>query len=547
MECDKSVKGKSLIVSNDWYFLKPVLDDASFFQREVSFYVVSPPVDQEINNKESIQFGSARNLASYLRTLNSETDPFAEYKHPTSHKVQLTALSVVGSVKSQANEVTTSGSTLLPVEALDSKIRPCVVCGVTVIVNNPSQLRTLENVWAASTDLAPSSSLVHAMNSVNSAASDTLDIMKVAGDKYAPSKLYYLVFYDFYHKMAIPQPMKEDNTKDSKTKKTLSGTETSTSSNGERQENLYQEFLVNKFFYDVPVIEDVDSDMVVSTPFEGVFPTSVFTASSSNGIYSNPIGITVPPTSSSFDANFNPINGPEHFASTSDLTTVNKKSLDIIKMTKTEPVVVKTLPIEAPDFLKITHIEPSKDGRHLYVSMCPTIDNTDSSMSNNNQMDIDEESEFFPQKGYVYWDHNDTQSDRFINDEMHDDSTNINAILLVYALDFSGQVVKVYNEPVVKRELPADQAPIEHVFLPLQEKSKCSLPGENLGKTTSGVPEPVGQVALVCKDGIIRVLNLNSLKTISEARIEGKKFISAAYCNSKFMSFISVLINRISS
>ncbi|XP_050487172.1 baculoviral IAP repeat-containing protein 6 isoform X2 [Bombus huntii] len=500
-------------------------------KREVSFYVA--PIDQEINNKDSIQFGSTRNLTSYLRTLNSEADSLSDFKHPGSHKVQVTALSVVGSPVSQNSEAKISGSTLLPVETSDSKIRPCVVCAVTVTVSNPSQLRTLENVWATSADLA-SSSLVRAMNSVNSATSDTLDIMKVAGDKYTPSRLHYLVFYDFHHKIAT-QSIKEDNTKDSKAKKTLSGTGTSASSNGERQENLYQEFLVGKFFYEVPVIEDVDSE-VVGPHFDGIFPTSALTASSSNGIYSNPIGITVPPTSSSFDANFNPINGPEHFASTSDLTTANKKSLDIMKITKTEPVVIKTLRIEAPDFVKITHIEPSKDGRHLYVAMCPTTDNTDSLISNNNQMDIDEDSEFFAQKGYVYWDHNDTQSDRLINGKIPDDINNINTVLLVYALDFSGQVVKVFSEPVAKRELSADEAPVEHVFLPLQEKNKYTPSDENFSRNSasnSSASAPIGQVALVCRDGVIRVLNLDSLKTITEARVEGKKFVSATYCTNE--------------
>ncbi|XP_015440195.1 PREDICTED: baculoviral IAP repeat-containing protein 6 [Dufourea novaeangliae] len=501
-------------------------------KKEVSFYVA--PVEQEINNKESIQFGSTRNFTSYLKTLNTETDPLSEYKHPASHKVQITALSLIGSPKIQNKDANTSVSGLLPVETSDSKIRPCVMCAVTVTVSNPSQLRTLENVWATSTDLTPSSSLVRAMNSVNSAASDTLDIMKVAGDRYTPSKLHYLVLYDFHHKTTTTQPIKEDNTKDSKAKKTLSGTGTSASSNGERQETLYQDFLLGKFLYEVPVIEDVDSDLVVGSHFDGIFPTTALTASSSNGIYSNPIGITVPPTSSSFDANFNPISGPEHFASTSDLTTANKKSLDIMKITKTEPVVIKTLPIEAPDNVKITYVGPSVDGRYLYIAMCPTIESTDSLGSSNNQMDIDEDNEFFPQKGYMYWDH-DTQSGRLINGEIHDDASNANAILLVYALDFSGQVVKICSEPIARRELPADQAPIEHVFLPYQRKNKCSLPADITMKgpnTDSSVLESAGQVALVCKDGIIRVLNLVSLETVTEASVEGKKFVSAAYCNS---------------
>ncbi|XP_076233643.1 BIR repeat containing ubiquitin-conjugating enzyme [Calliopsis andreniformis] len=500
-------------------------------KREASFYVA--PLEQEINNKESIQFGSARNLTPYLRTLNSEADPLSDYKHPTSHKVQVTALSVVGPPQSLNKDRKKAGSTLLSVETSDSKIRPCVMCAVTVTVNNSSQLRTLENVWAASTDLASSSSLVRAMNSVNSAASDTLDIMKVAGDRYTPSRMHYLVLYDFHHKTTTTQSIKEDNGKDSKTKNTLSGTGTIASSNGERQETLCQESLLSKYLCEVPVIEDVDSDMVVCPHFDGIFPTTALTASSSNGIYSNPIGIAVPPTSSSFDANFNPINDPEHFASTSDLTTVNKKILDIMKITKTEPVVIKTLPIEAPDNVRIMYIGPSNDGRHLYVAMCSMTDNTDSLSSNNNQMDIDEDSEFLPQKGYMYWDHNDTQSGRLINGEIHDEAVNTNAILLVYALDFSEQVVKISSEPVVRRELPADQAPVEHVFLPLRENNKCTLVGEDSTKSsnTNSKIEPVGQVALVCRDGIIRILNLSSLKTATEAKVEGKKFVSAAYCN----------------
>nr|XP_033324348.1 baculoviral IAP repeat-containing protein 6 [Megalopta genalis] len=500
-------------------------------KKEVLFFVA--PIEQEINNKESIQFGSSRSLSSYLRTLNTETDSLTEYKYPASHKVQITALSLVGPPNSQNSDAKTSGSMLLTAEPSDSKIRPCVICAVTVTVSNPSQLRTLENVWAASTHLASSSSLVRAMNSVNSAASDTLDIMKVAGDRYTPSKLHYLVLYDFHHKTTTTQPIKEDNAKDSKAKKTLSVTGTSASSNGERQENPYQDFLLGKFLYEVPVIEDVDSDLVVGSQFDGIFSAPALTASSSNGIYSNPIGITVPPTSSSFDANFNPISGPEHFASTSDLAAVNKKSLDILKITKTEPVVIKTLPIEAPDNVKITYVGPSVDGRHVYVAMCPTTDSADCSGSNNNQMDVDEDNEFFPQKGYMYWDH-DTQSSRLINGEVHEEAANANVILLVYALDFSGPVIKICSEPVARRELLAEEAPLEHVFLPLQRKSRHPLYGKNTSKgpNTNSIVEPVGQVVLICKDGVIRVLNLSSLKTVTEARVEGKKFISAAYCNS---------------
>jgi len=463
--------------------------------------------------------------------------------------MQVTALSIVGSTMSSKEEMKSTGSTTsssVNIETVsEHKIRPCLVCGVTVTINNPSQLRTLENVWATSTDLASSSSLVRAMNSVNSATSDTLDIMKVAGDRYASSKLHYLVLYDFHHKIATTQSIKEDNSKDSKTKKTLSGTGTSASSNIGRQESLYQELFLGKFLCEVPVIEDVDSDIAVGPPYDGIFPTIALTASSSNGIYSNPIGITAPTTSTPYDPNFTPINSSAHFASTSDLTTINKKSLDIIKITKAEPVVIKTLPINAPSSFRITYITPSKDGRHLYVAMCPMMDNasTESSsvkLSNINQMDVDDENDFFPQKSYMYWDHNDSQSSKLIsNSETRAIENYTNAILLIYALDFSSSVVKVASEPLIKRELPLEQAPIEHVLLPLQERQRSSTSSTNVFCSSSNsnsnpvAREPVGQIALVCKDGVIRILNLSTLKTVTEARLDGKRFISASYCNSK--------------
>lgn len=512
-------------------------------QREVSFYISLS--DQEVNNKESIQFCAVRNMTTpYLTNLSSDANPLSEYKPSSFYKVQVTSLSLVGYPTTSKEKVKSTSSTTSSInaEASDYKIRPCLVCGVTVTVNNPSQLRTLENVWAASTDLASSSSLVRAMNSVNSAASDTLDIMKVAGDRCIPSRLHYLVLYDFHHKATTTQPIKEDNSKESKTKKTLSGTGTSASSNGGRQESLYQELFLGKFLYEVPVIEDVDSDIVGIGPhYDGIFPTIDLTASSSNGIYSTPIGITAPTTSNPYDSNFNPISSSAHFASTSNLTTMNKKSLDLMKITKAEPVVVKTLAINAPDSLHITYISPSKDGRHLYVAMCSLADNDNSTEPSlhTNQMDVDDESDFFPQKSYMYWDNNDTQSGKLMNDETHSNGSNTNALLLVYALDFSGSVVKVMSEPLVKRELPLEQAPIEHVLLPLQEKQKCMSSSANFStnSTSNSTPqEPVGQVALVCKDGVVRLLNLNTLKTVTEARLEGKKFISATYCNSKFSS-----------
>ncbi|XP_063984704.1 baculoviral IAP repeat-containing protein 6 isoform X2 [Diachasmimorpha longicaudata] len=494
---------------------------------EVTFYV--SVCHQEPNNKSTIQFYGARELSPYLSALATESDPLSDYKPPSNpHKLSLTSLALLGGPKSSLDETKSSTSasstTSNPIlQTLDSSIRPCLVSGVTVnSVSSCSQLRTLENVWA-STDLAPSASLVRAMNSVNSAASDSLDIMKVAGDKYTHMKHHYLVIYDIHHK-ATPQSSKNDPPKPGKTKKTLSGTGTSASSASGRQEHFYQEIYMSKLLYEAPVIEDVDSEMVVGSHFDGMFPASGLSASSSNTLYAPPFGYSVAPSSASpYDANFNPMNGTEQFASTSELTSITKEP-ETIKTIKENPVVLQTVSIEAAPSLRITYTGPTKDGRHLLVTLSsPSSPHSDNLQcpSNTNQMDVDEESEFFSPKSYMYWDQND-ESSKLINGENHNDaSLSECSLLLIYALDFTEKVPKIVPEPLIKRELPPDQTPVEWVFLPLQEKHRLT----NLSN------EPRGQVALVCKDGVVRLLDLNTLKTVTEARSETEKFISAAYCN----------------
>jgi baculoviral IAP repeat-containing protein 6 len=263
------------------------------------------------------------------------------------------------------------------------------------------QLRTFENVWAASSDLASSSSLVRAMNSVNSAASsNSLDIMKVATntDTYSRTKLHYLVLCDFHHKTTLLQPVKKDDSKvGTKSKKQLSGTGTSASSNGLRQENLHQEILLNKFLLE-EINEDVDLEMVGSTHFDSLYgsPHTVLGTPTANGILYEMSVNSSNPTSSSFDANSNPISLflPEQFASTSKITHL-RKTLDTIKTTKAIPIVIQTIHIEADHSLRINNVLPTKDSRHLFVTLCPHVDdNIPDSFSNTNKMDVDDESEF---------------------------------------------------------------------------------------------------------------------------------------------------------
>lgn len=130
----------------------------------------------------------------------------------------------------------------------------------------------------------------------------------------------------------------------------------------------------------------------------------------------------------------------------------------------------------------------------------------------------------------MYWDHNDVQSKPLLNGETQNEAeTSANAVLLVYGLDFSDKVVRLAPEPLLRRELPPEQAPTECVLLPSLEKSRLSGLSSSAG-STSYSPSLGGQVALVCRDGVVRLLDLSSLKTITEAKLEGRKFISAAYC-----------------
>lgn len=389
----------------------------------MSFYISIS--DEKINNVvDSVQFVTKKTLSSsnppFLPSLTPNSDPMADaYKtslsfQSSSNKLQLTALALVdgpksGEVKSSSTPTISSEQSGLP---STSSIRPCLVSGVTVnssssfgsASSSTAQLHAMENVWA-SADLVSSSSLVRAMNSANSAASsNSLDIMKVAtGEICHQSKSHYLVLCDFHHKNMQPQPTKKDSLKDgTKSKKQLSGTGTSASSNGIRQENLYQEILLSKFLLE-EINEDVDSEMVGSAHFDSIYPSphAVLSTPTANGIfYEMPVNSSMP-TSSTFDTNSNPISPyasePLPFGASSSKMKLLKKSLDSISTSKAEPVVVQTIRIDADDRLRVNNILTTKDGKHLFVTLSPHVDaNVSDFGSSVNQMDIDDESKLIP-------------------------------------------------------------------------------------------------------------------------------------------------------
>lgn len=617
-----------------------IWDITNQLKNEISFYIVicnqnndddneNDDEDEDDNNSNTynnnknnkkIQFYASKNLStSYLSRISPNKTTLTTNDYKNNHNnINLTTLSIVGGpkikiddIKNNINNCGSTTSLVTQIESTDTSVRPCLICGLTINYNNSTtsstssltssisttattssttttttatnnNIRKLDNVWSSTTDLAQSSSssssssLVHAMNNVNNATSDSLDIMKVADDNKNNNNniiSHYLIIYDIHHDKTIKKTNKDDKLKNIKSKKTLSGTGTSASSTGGRQESLYQELYMNKLLYEAPVIEDVDAEMVVGTHFDNMLTGTGLTASSSNSLYSTSfVSMNVVPPSSAnpYDTLFNPINY-EQYPSTSELTstTINnnhnhninnnninndKKIIDI----KDDPIVLQTICIEGHSSLKITHTETTKDGKYFYVVLSSPIDTAtittttatvateeiaastvivendapslSSSIINTNKMDIDDEnSESYLQKSYMYWDQDDGSSvdNKIINNEDDDDNNNNNknSLLLVYKFDFTDKVPKLISDPIVKRELTYNQTPVQSILLPLQDKN-------NITDCISN-DEPKGQVAIVCRDGIVRIIELKTLKIINEAHgsTDDEKFISAAYCN----------------
>jgi hypothetical protein len=74
---------------------------------------------------------------------------------------------------------------------------------------------------------------------------------------------------------------------------------------------------------------------------------------------------------------------------------------------------------------------------------------------------------------------------------------------------------------------------VEVTLLPLLEKEDNGDPSNNLLNPVKGCP--LGLAVLVGRDGVVRIVDVATLKTVSQAVPErkGTKFVSAAYCNSE--------------
>lgn len=101
-------------------------------------------------------------------------------------------------------------------------------------------------------------------------------------------------------------------------------------------------------------------------------------------------------------------------------------------------------------------------------------------------------------------------------------------------------MVKLEEIPVLVRALSPEERPIEVGLLTQVERS-CASNEITIGK--DGVQ---GTAIIVCSDGSVHIIELSTLKTVSIAKLEGEKFISATYCNSKIGcgSFVYLLNNK---
>ncbi|KDR13250.1 hypothetical protein L798_12638, partial [Zootermopsis nevadensis] len=518
-------------------------------------------------------------------------------------------MSIMGSPHQQKSQRHLRKKITKPIQSGSNvAIRPCLVGGISVSPSAVSSQRTnLDLVWGGSSDVI-NSPMVRALNDVNEASnreSAALDIMKVReGESSCNSdhrssnnavtvdrkKSLFLVVYDFHYHNHIRDECGEskDDGNGGKNnpglagnsaKKVGSGTGTSASCSGTRQENnnMYPEIFLSKFLYDVPVIEDMDTDIVMAPPECLVDGLEFPAASSSGGIYPPPVAVAAPSgggvtyDSSSVNVTFSAINGGinmSSFPSTSDSSPPvmikvnreskkdscvgsNKTSVDSItscQLTKQhDPVVVQCIAL--PDVYKemrnlsILGIYPTKDGGHLLVVLgsadCDSNDRNMGLATNVKTTSVSEGKpvEQHPRQNFGFFHDGDIFQEGLKmldnSDCKRTDALCKGSVLLVYALNFEGDVVKLDETPVKVRNFGIyGECPVEVTLLPLLEKEDNGDSCSNLLTLVKGCPQ--GMAVLVCRDGILRIIDLSTLKTVSQAVPEkkGTKFVSATYCNS---------------
>ena len=283
--------------------------------------------------------------------------------------------------------------------------------------------------------------------------------------------------------------------------KLVLGTGTSKSSPGTRQDHhLFQEMFLSKFLYDSPLIQDGDG-IIISSGATCMMNTLGFTPASN--LYKNSeYTMITSPVNLGSNAGSTTLVAPSIFngyIADSKKACSNNKVTVPLKWKACEPVAVQCISLPEPycncTGLSIKGIYPSKDGKHVFVVLVDSAFLSDVyNMCSTNCIDPDAE-----------W------------------SEMSRSVILVYALDASGGVIRVEKTPVRMHQLAdVGETPVEVVLFPLLDDTRKDLHGI---------------IALVGVDGTVRVLDLNTQRYIAQNQPPvGTKFVSATFCNSELIS-----------
>lgn len=182
-----------------------------------------------------------------------------------------------------------------------------------------------------------------------------------------------------------------------------------------------------------------------------------------------------------------PMNGPSSGGSSIAQKAIAKAKVDEVICF---PIQTIQIPTYLFDDYEITEILPSFDNRYLLIVL-----------KRSQEKSADE---------IVFMETD--QNDAYSPDEfpfVH---------LLLYGIDDNGLIKEV---PLCQRLLGPKDTPIEICMLPKFDTN---------GRLFSGSPTESGAFVMTCVDGSIKVLSITTLKTLSEAKVEGQKFISTVYC-----------------
>jgi baculoviral IAP repeat-containing protein 6 (apollon) len=179
-----------------------------------------------------------------------------------------------------------------------------------------------------------------------------------------------------------------------------------------------------------------------------------------------------------------PMNGPSTVGSAIPITDEPNELVCI-------PIQTVQIPTYLFDDYEITEILPSFDNRYVLIVLKRSQEKSEDEIV---FMETDQNDSYSPEEfPFVH--------------------------LLLYGINDKGLIQKV---PLCQRLLGPKDTPIEICMLPKFDTN---------GRLFSGSPtEESGAFVMTCVDGSIKVLSITSLKTLSEAKVDGQKFISTVYC-----------------